>query len=100
MLGLLRVATNYKTLSGRFLSPAEAWTLLQGWQNYPGVLNSAEPEGIERCMAQWVHRGLVSKNTWTDSYLAAFAHSGDFRFVSFDRDYLRFPDLNFLHLKT
>jgi len=98
MLGLLRVSTNYKTLSGGFLSPSEAWTLLQGWQNYPGVFVSVEPEGIELCMAQWVHKGLISKNIWTDAYLAAFACSGGFRFVSFDRDYLRFPELTFLHL--
>jgi predicted nucleic acid-binding protein len=35
---------------------------------------------------------------WTDAYLAAIALAAGCRMVSFDSDFQRFPDLNFLHL--
>ncbi len=35
---------------------------------------------------------------WPDAYLAAFAMAASLRLVSFDRDFSRFPGLNWLHL--
>ena len=36
---------------------------------------------------------------WTDAYLAVFALTNDCRLVSFDADFSRSPQLDFLHLQ-
>jgi hypothetical protein len=37
---------------------------------------------------------------WTDAYLAAFAISTGNRLISFDTDFMRFPNLDLLILKA
>lgn len=37
---------------------------------------------------------------WPEAYLVTFASATNLRLVSFDRDFARFPGLNWLHLST
>jgi len=50
--------------------------------------------GCEDWLGRWASGGGASPRLWTDAYLAAFASSGGYRLVSFDRDFAQFEGLN------
>ena len=97
MLGLLRLATNATIMQNRPFLAAEAWKIYRDFLALPEVGFLAEPAGIEHQFAAYTN-GFPA-NRWTDAYLAAFAHTTGCRIVSFDRDFTKFPELEFLHLK-
>jgi len=97
LLGFLRLSTHPKVLS-RPLTPSDAWEIYQRYRVEAHVVfveDSSEIDaGFMACSRQsdFVHR------MWTDGYLAAFAQFNTCRIISFDSDFNRFPDLNFLQL--
>ena len=97
-LGFLRLATNAVVMSGQPLTVPQAWQAYAAFRRLPEVVLAAEPEDCEASLEPWALRNGFTHRQWTDAYLAAFAKSGEFRFVSFDRDFSRFEGLEFLHL--
>ena len=98
MLGLLRLATNPTVMRGQAFTPEEAWRAYRQFRALPEVLFLHEPAELETQMAAWSERSDFPARRWTDCYLAALASVSACRLVSFDRDYLQFPGLDFFHL--
>jgi toxin-antitoxin system PIN domain toxin len=99
MLALLRHLTNRRIMGMDVQSPEQAWTIYERWRQVPDVLYASEPDGIDDRLAEWSGILKPGSGQWTDAYLAAFAVAGGHRLVAFDRDFARFPGLEFLHLR-
>jgi len=99
MLGLVRVLSNVPVVDDKPLACDEAFKIYLEWIAEPEVQIVAEPERCHEILAGFVKRSLVTKTKWTDAYLAAVAIAGGYRLVSFDRDFSRFPGLDWLHLR-
>ena len=97
-LGFLRLSTHPKVLS-RPLTPAEAWEIYQRYRIEAHVAFVQDSPEVDAefmalsCATDFPH------HLWTDSYLAALARFKDCRIISFDADFKRFPDLDFLQLR-
>lgn len=98
MLGLLRLSMNTTVMHGQAFTPDEAWQAYREFRALPEVLFVQESAELETQMAAWSERPDFPVRRWTDCYLAALARVSASRLVSFDRDYLEFPGLDFLHL--
>lgn len=98
MLGFLRLSTQRRVLS-RPLLHEEAWAVYRKFLSLAEIRFLSEPDGIEEKMAVFTGHPGTPHHLWTDAYLAAFALSAGYRFVSFDGDFARFAGLDFLHLK-
>ena len=98
MLGFLRLVTHPKAIRDPKTSN-EAWAIYREFRALPAIKFVAEPESLEMHFQSFTIIGVLPHRLWTDAYLAAFAIAGDYRLVSFDADFARFPGLNFLHLK-
>jgi len=97
-LGFLRLSTHPKVLS-RPLTPAEAWEIYQRYRIEAHVAFVQDSPEVDAefmalsCATDFPH------HLWTDAYLAALARFKDCRIISFDSDFKRFPDLDFLQLR-
>ena len=98
MVGLVRVSCSAPLFAGQPLDPETAWAAVQGWMAFNEVVTMREPDGCLAKLDSLVTSGYVTRRTWTDSYLTAFAMSSGLRLVSFDADFRRCPDLDLLHL--
>ena len=99
-LGFLRLSTNASAMGGQPLTVQQAWQAYQAFRRLPEVLLADEPEGCEAWLEHWALGNRPSPRQWTDAYLAAFAKTGGMRIVSFDGDFNRFEDLEFLRLEV
>ena len=97
MLALLRLSTHPKVLS-RPLRPDEAWSIYQRYRKEADVGFIAETSEVDAHFMAISTAVEFPHHLWTDCYLAALARSLHCRIVSFDNDFNRFPDLDFLHL--
>ena len=93
-LGLLRLLTN-QTVMG-----PQRRTTQQAYADYLQLLNQRvvdyadEPEGLEQQLRSYCDLGRMSRNFWTDAYLAAFAAAGKLSFATFDQGFRVFPGLD------
>lgn len=98
-LALLRHLTNPRILGKVSLDGSKAWRALVTWLALPQVTLLAEPAGVDELLAQWASQLDLRGGGWTDAYLAAFAVASGSRLVAFDRDFRRYPGVEFLHLR-
>ncbi len=96
-LGFLRLSTHARVLANP-LSPQEAWIVYRQFLAIPILRFLAEPPGLDDHFQALTYTPAFPHHLWTDAYLAAFCLAGNYRLVSFDGDFQRFPALNFLHL--
>lgn len=99
-LGFLRLTTNPSVMRDEPLTVPEAWEAYLDFRRLPEVILAPEPEGCEGFLEAWATGESPSRHHWTNAYLAAFATASDFRLVTFDRDFTRFPDLDLLRLEV
>lgn len=99
-LALLGHLTNSRLLGEAVLSGAAAWGALGSWLALPRITWLNEPSGLNELLEQWSHRLDLRGGQWTDAYLAAFAAASGCRLVAFDRDFLAYPGIEFLHLRA
>lgn len=98
-LGLLRLLTN-KSVMGR-----QRQTIAEAWEHYDRIASQAmityvdEPPALSEQLRHLSASGRSSKNFWTDAYLAAFAQSCNFRLVTFDGGFKKFPVLELTVLR-
>ncbi len=64
--------------------------LLNEWQSEPNVAFVDEPAATRKLWLHLANRNTASPKLWMDAYLAAFAISGDLRFVTNDRAFRQF----------
>jgi hypothetical protein len=98
-LGLLRILTSAAPMAGQPLTVADAWHAYRRLRALPEVSFAPEPRGCETVFERWLSAGRVTSRLWADACLAAFAVAAGCRLVSFDRDFGRLPDLDFLLLQ-
>lgn len=96
-LGFLRLSTHARALANP-LSTQEAWTIYRQFLAIPILRFLAEPAGLDKHFHALTSTPAFPHHLWTDAYLAAFCLAGNYRLVSFDGDFQRFPALNFLQL--
>ena len=99
-LALLRHLTNPHVMAHAVMNAQGAWRALDIWLSTPRILMLEEPAGLDEILAGWSSHLNLAGGQWTDAYLAAFAVAGDHRLIAFDRDFRKFPGLDFLHLKV
>jgi uncharacterized protein len=98
-LAFLRHLTNKTIMGENVLTPAEAWKIQKQFLSLPEVRMDSEPAGVDDRLEEFCKTGRISLNLWTDAYLAAFAHCGGYRLVTFDAGFSAFPGLDLLLLK-
>ena len=98
-LALLRYLTNPRILGEAALDGGAAWRALESWLALPQITLLGEPAGLDELLGQWAGQLDLRAGKWTDAYLAAFAAASGCRLVAFDRDFHRYPAVEFLHLR-
>lgn len=98
-LGFLRLLTNERVMGKQRKTIEGAWSIYERALAAKPVVFASEPEGTENLLAEHCRLGRSSRKFWTDGYLAAFARAGSFGFVTFDRDFERFPGLELTYLE-
>lgn len=99
-LAFVRLCTQPAVMAGDPLTVARAWQAYRGFRALPEVIFAHEPQDCEAYLDAWVTEGIFGARLWTDAYLAAFALADGFRLATFDRDFSRFPGLDWLHLQA
>jgi len=98
-LAFLRHLTNRKIMCHAVLSGQAAFEVFDQWMALPEVGFLPDSGRVDAVLRQWSRSLSLTEGLWTDAYLAALAVATGTRLVAFDDDFLRFPGLQFLHLK-
>ena len=67
------------------MTQPEAWAAYDQWQQDDRAELMDEPSGLEPRLRTLTRRPNPATKDWADSYLAAFAASGELTLVTFDR---------------
>ncbi len=100
MLALLRLVTHPKVMSGAPFTHEEAWNIYRTFRSLPITRFLSEANTLETTLETLTANHDLPHRLWTDAYLASFAISNSSRLISFDTDFMRFPDLDWLVLKV
>jgi predicted nucleic acid-binding protein len=81
-------------------------TNTQAWATYDAfirdnriVLATDEPPNLDKRWREFAERSTASPKLWMDAYLAAFALAAGHRFVTTDRAFRQFRELDLLVLE-
>lgn len=96
--GFLRLATNANALGNDAVGLDDAWTLYDSIVSDDRIGLADEPAGIEPVWRQFTHGSHFSTKVWSDAYLAAFASTGGYTFITCDKGFANFDRLNWVHL--
>jgi uncharacterized protein len=99
MLGFLRLTTSSRATPNA-LTLNEAWHIYHQFRALPNIHFLEESLDLENSFHALTTQKALPHHLWTDAYLAAFAMTHGCRIVSFDSDFKRFVDLDYLHLKS
>ncbi len=97
MLGLFRLGTHPKAMKGSPFTIDEMWASYDALIALPETLFLSENQ-MEEDFRQLTLNPQFHHNHWTDAYLASVAKAGDYRLITFDKDFKQFRDLNLLLL--
>lgn len=84
-LGLLRLLTTEAVMGDEAMTQPEAWAAYDRWQQDERVELMDEPSGLELRFRSLTRLRHSAAKQWADSYLAAFAATGQLTLVTFDR---------------
>lgn len=84
-LGLLRLLTARAVMGDEVMTQPEAWAAYDRWLDDDRTELVNEPSGLEPRFRSLTRRSNPATKDWADSYLAAFAMSGELTLVTFDR---------------
>lgn len=89
----------HRTYGSETINNATAWEHFQTYQQQTQVTWVQEPPEIETLWSKLATLRTASPKVWMDAYLAAFAITRGLRFLTFDRDFLRYEKAGLnLHL--
>ena len=92
-LALLRHLCNPAIMGEAVLTNQEAVDVVSGLVASPGVKICADPKELDAIFPSLGKSGRLERNRWTDAYLAAFAISGQYQLIKFDRGFERYEEL-------
>ena len=92
--GFLRLANNPKAFPKDAVSARKAWQLYDMTLSDARVGFSSEPAGIETAWRRLTQDQSFTPKLWNDAYLSAFAETGDFEVVTFDRAFTQYKNLH------
>ncbi len=92
-MGALRVLTNQAWMKDEVKTPAEFWRAWDGLLNDGRFATVNESPGFEKAWRSLTSRYTRGKMAETDAYLAAFATSGGYGMLTFDREFARFKGI-------
>jgi uncharacterized protein len=98
-MAFLRLVTNPKVMGSDVLAPPQAWEAYQKFRTDPRIVFTEEPLGLEKAWMEISSAADFKQNSWTDSYLAAFAIAGDYTIVTFDAGFKRFATTDLIVLE-
>ncbi|CAN5426265.1 type II toxin-antitoxin system VapC family toxin [soil metagenome] len=90
----LRLATNPKVFKKEALSLKEAWRVYDRIILDPRIAFATEPKNLEKSWRGYTQRQSFSPQLWNDAFLAAFARTGNFRVITFDKGFSQFKNLD------
>lgn len=100
-LRLITTSSVQKSCDSPPVTNHSAIATLEFWLSNPRVKTIDEPQGTRALWLQLADRETASPKLWMDAYLAAFAISGNLRFVTADKDFRQFENGGLdLHLLT
>jgi toxin-antitoxin system PIN domain toxin len=99
-LRLLTTEAVCKSYGLRAFSNQDAWSLYQKFLADARISYAQEPEGLETQWEALASLQTASPKVWMDAYLAAFAISGGYQFVTTDNDFKQFNGLQLLLLSV
>jgi predicted nucleic acid-binding protein len=84
-MGLLRLLTNPRIIQTNTPTTTIAWKILDELREARGVAFAHEPATLASTWREISQEGASGPNSWTDSYLLAFAEGAGYTLVTFDR---------------
>ena len=90
VLRLLSTASLAQLYGSSIINNHEAIRLLEIWKLEPHIAFLDEPSETRSLWLQLSDRNTASPKLWMDAYLAAFAISGNLRFVTNDKAFRQF----------
>lgn len=97
-LGVLRLLCTPQIMGADVLTPRAALEAFGALEDDERIVFATEPEGLDGVLKRLVARCATTPNLWSDAYLAAFAKQANFKLVSFDRGFAKFPGFDFTRL--
>lgn len=94
-LGLIRLITSDTVMQGNALTLREAWSFFGEFISNPNVFQIDEPEGTQIEFMRCSLKFEKATKRVTDAYLAGFAIAGGFSFVTLDKGFKDFEQLDF-----
>ena len=97
-LGLIRLITSDVVMQGNALTMCEAWKCYGRFLQAPSVCFVDEPRGLQ---AIWLKFSMAFGKTTervADAYLAGFALAGRHSFLTLDKGFRNFEDLDLVML--
>jgi toxin-antitoxin system PIN domain toxin len=85
-LGFLRLLTNSHVMGSGVLTGERAWNLYQKLRGDPRILFLPERAGFQEIWKHYAAQLQGGTNSWTDTYLAAFASHISATLITFDRN--------------
>lgn len=76
------------------LSNSKAWSIYERWRADERIAFADEPHDLEPAWKALAARDAASSRSWMDAYLAAFALSGGYRFVTTDKAFKQYKSLD------
>ena len=92
-LAVVRLLGNPKIMGTEALSVSDGWSVVQKFLEDDRIEFLKEPPSVESFITATLDHPHNPAKLVTDGYLAAFAMSSHRKFVTFDRDFLRFRGL-------
>ncbi|HOW66904.1 MAG TPA: VapC toxin family PIN domain ribonuclease [Candidatus Paceibacterota bacterium] len=93
-LGMLRLLTTPVLMKDDVCTTNTAWLVYDTMMSDSRFSYREEPLRLGRVLRALTKDYPFSPNLWQDAYLAAFAMTGDFSLITFDKGFRKFADLN------
>ena len=92
-ISFLRLATTPQVMASDALTLKVAWLGFDKLYNDPKVVFADEPQGIQPLWRGYSEHLSFSPKVWNDAFLAAFAVTADFDFITFDKGFTQYANL-------
>jgi toxin-antitoxin system PIN domain toxin len=97
-MGLLRMLGTRSIMNENTLTAHDTWRVYDALIDDDRFVFIPEPLNLDKTLRRLTSRHSPITGLWTDAYLAAFAITAGLQFVTFDKGFRQFPDLDLVLL--